>query len=63
MAFLGAFYGTMVFTTAIILAFFAGARSFGMKITRILVGVSAAVLLLFGLYQVWSGATALIRRL
>ncbi len=61
--FLGSFYGTLVFTTAAILILFASARSLGPRITRILLGVSAAALFLFGLYQGWSGATALIRRL
>ncbi len=61
--FLGSFYGTLVLTSAGILILFAAARSLGRRITRILVGISAAALFLFGVYQGWSGLTALIRRL
>jgi threonine/homoserine/homoserine lactone efflux protein len=54
------FYGTMILATAGILALFSGARSLGPRIARGLVGVSAAALLVFGLYQLWAGLTALM---
>jgi len=53
------FYAVMILSTAVILALFAGARSFGQRIARGLVGFSAAALLCFGLYQLWLGTTAL----
>jgi len=49
-AFLAAFYGILLLTTALILALFAGARSLGSGVARTPVGVSAAALFLFGLY-------------
>jgi len=55
------FYVTMILATAAILALFAGARTLGPRIARGLVGVSAAALLLFGMYQLWSGSTALMQ--
>jgi threonine/homoserine/homoserine lactone efflux protein len=55
------FYTTMIASTAGILALFAGARAFGPRFARGLVGVSAGALLLFGLYQLWSGSAALMQ--
>jgi threonine/homoserine/homoserine lactone efflux protein len=55
------FYVVMILSTAAILALFAGARSLGPRIARGLVGVSAAALLGFGLYQLWVGSTAFLR--
>jgi threonine/homoserine/homoserine lactone efflux protein len=60
-AFVGAFYGTMVTTTAVILSLFAGARGFGPRVVRVLVGISAAALFLFGLYEVWAGLATPVR--
>ena len=54
------FYATMIVATAAILALFSGARSLGPRVARVLVGVSAAALLVFGLYQLWAGLTALM---
>jgi threonine/homoserine/homoserine lactone efflux protein len=62
-AFLAAFYVTMVLATAVIVLVFSAARSLGPRIARILVGVSAAALGAFGVYQLWSGSTALLQRL
>ncbi len=56
-----AFYLTMVFATAVVLVPFAAAGSLGPRVARMLVGVSGIALALFGLYQSWSGSTALIR--
>jgi threonine/homoserine/homoserine lactone efflux protein len=52
------FYLVMILSTAAILAMFAGARSFGPRLARGLVGVSALALLCFGVYQLWVGSTA-----
>jgi len=54
------FYATMILATAAIIALFSGARSLGPRVARGLVGVSAAALLVFGLYQLWAGLTALM---
>lgn len=55
LSFLLGFYGTMVSGLAGLIILFATARQFGPKVTRILSGVSAAALLIFGLYQIWEG--------
>jgi len=60
-ALVAAFYLTMVLATAVILVLFAGARSLGPRVGRVLVGVSGLALAFFGLYQSWSGSTAIIR--
>lgn len=54
-----AFYGTMTVSLAGIVALFAGARSLGPRVGRVLVGVSAVVLAGFGCYQLWAGGRAL----
>jgi threonine/homoserine/homoserine lactone efflux protein len=58
-ALVGAFYLTMVFTTAAIVLLFASARSFGPRVGRMLVGLSAVALGCFGIYQLWSGSMEL----
>jgi len=55
LSFLIGFYGVMVSGLAGLIILFATARQFGPKVTGILSGVSAAALLIFGLYQVWEG--------
>jgi threonine/homoserine/homoserine lactone efflux protein len=55
-----AFYGTIVLTTAGIIAIFSTARELGPVVTRAMVGISAIALALFGLYQLGSGATGLL---
>jgi threonine/homoserine/homoserine lactone efflux protein len=62
-ALVAVFYVTMVLVTAAVLLLFAGARSLGPRIARLLVGVSAVALAAFGLYQLWSGSTALMHSL
>lgn len=56
-----AFYATMILTLAAIIVLFAGARSLGPRVCRALVGVSALALACFACYQLWSGATGLLR--
>ncbi len=53
------FYTTMVVTQAGIVLLFARARGLGQRVNRALVGVSAAALAAFGLFQLWSCAAAL----
>jgi threonine/homoserine/homoserine lactone efflux protein len=59
-ALVGAFYLTMVLVTALIVVLFATARSLGPRVSHVLVGLSAVALACFGLYQLWSGASALL---
>ena len=58
-----AFYLTMVSVTGAIVILCAAARSFGPRVARVLLGISALALCCFGLYQLWSGSTALLDRL
>jgi threonine/homoserine/homoserine lactone efflux protein len=60
LAFLVSFYTTMIATTAAVLVPFAGARSLGPRVGRVLVGLSALALAGFGMYQTWAGARALL---
>jgi threonine/homoserine/homoserine lactone efflux protein len=54
-ALLAGFYGTMVLSLAGTIALFAAARNLGPRVTRVLIGVSAAALACFGCYLLWSG--------
>ncbi len=49
------FYCTMVTCTMGIVILFAFAKNLGPKVSRILIGVSAIFMALFGIYQFWSG--------
>ena len=60
-ALLASFYGTMIAATAAILVPFAGARALGPRIGRVMLGVSAAALAAFGVYQIWTGGAAVLR--
>lgn len=57
--FVGGFYGAMIATCAGIILLFAGIGKLFPKVNRILIGVSVIALVLFGLYQLWLGATSL----
>jgi threonine/homoserine/homoserine lactone efflux protein len=61
-ALIAGFYATMVASLTAIIVAFGAARGFGPKVERSLVGVSAAALALFGAWQLWSGAAALVGR-
>ena len=50
-----AFYCTMILTLAGIIILFAFARNFGPRVNRISLGLSAAALACFGIYQLWLG--------
>lgn len=59
-ALLAAFYLTMVTASAVIVMLFALTRSLGPRVARALVGLSAAALAAFGLYQILAGSRALL---
>jgi threonine/homoserine/homoserine lactone efflux protein len=59
-ALLAAFYVTLVGASAAIVLLFGLARSLGPRVARWLLGVSAAALGAFGMYQLWAGATGLL---
>lgn len=49
------FYTTMIITLAGIVILFGFAQKLGPQVSKILLGISAIVLFLFGLYQLWLG--------
>ena len=53
------FYATLIGGFAVFVIIFATASQLGPKVSRILSGVSAAALLVFGLYQLWTGLSHL----
>ena len=53
--FLAGFYVTLVLSLMAIIFVFGTAQRFGPRVNRALLGVSAAALLCFGLYQLWLG--------
>jgi len=57
------FYATMMAATALMLVPFAGARALGPAIGRAALGISAAALAAFGVYQIWAGGSSLLQGL
>lgn len=55
-----AFYAMMVVVSAGIVLVFASTRALGARLSRACVAISAVALACFGLYQLWSGTTALL---
>lgn len=53
------FYLTMIFSLAGIIILFGFARNIGPKVGKILLGLSAIVLFVFGIYQLWQGINLL----
>jgi threonine/homoserine/homoserine lactone efflux protein len=53
--FLAGFYAAMIFSLGVIILVFGTARRLGPKVNRALLGISALVLFIFGLYQFWQG--------
>ncbi len=49
------FYVTMILTLAGIIILFGFARKLGPQVSKVLLGISAIVLLAFGVYQLWLG--------
>jgi threonine/homoserine/homoserine lactone efflux protein len=59
-AILAGFYATMVISMIGVIILFAFARNLGARINRIMIGLTAIALAVFGLIQLWLGATALL---
>ena len=55
-----AFYGTMVITLAGTIVLFGVARNVGPRVTRVLIGLSALGLAVFGCVQLWLGTRSLL---
>jgi threonine/homoserine/homoserine lactone efflux protein len=55
-----AFYGTLIFFTAIIIILFAFAKGIGPQISKMMVGISVIALAGFGLYQLYLGTFSLM---
>jgi threonine/homoserine/homoserine lactone efflux protein len=55
--FLFGFYSLLIGGNLLFIAFFATTRRFGASVTRILNGVAAIVLALFGVFQIWRGVS------
>jgi threonine/homoserine/homoserine lactone efflux protein len=53
------FYSLLILTSIGIIILFSFTRKFGIRITRVLIGISAIVLGLFSIYQLWNGASNL----
>ncbi len=58
-AFIGGFYITMIIILVCLIVLFVAARRLGTRAARVLNGISALALLLFGLYQLWQGFGAI----
>jgi threonine/homoserine/homoserine lactone efflux protein len=56
LALLVGFYGTMVLAQMCLVVAFAHTKKLGSEVVRILIGVSAVVLVAFGIYQLWMGS-------
>ena len=57
-ALIGGFYLTMILTLAGIIILFGFTRKLGSKVSKILIGISAMVLFIFGIYQLYTGITS-----
>ncbi|MCJ7550792.1 MAG: lysine transporter LysE, partial [Anaerolineae bacterium] len=53
--FLIGFYGTMVICLAVVIVLFSTARRLGVRVARAMLGISAATLTCFGIYQILQG--------
>ena len=58
-ALVGSFYTILTTMSIGIILLFAFARSLGPKVSKTMIGLSSIALLLFGLYQLWSGYTGI----
>jgi len=59
MALVLSFYAAIISTSVAVILLFAGISRLFPRVNRILIGVSVVALALFGLYQLWLGATSL----
>lgn len=55
LVFIAGFYGIFVLSSAVLIVLFSSARALGPRAIRLLLGLSALALLLFGIYQVYQG--------
>jgi threonine/homoserine/homoserine lactone efflux protein len=60
-ALLTGFYTSMIIYSTIMIALFASAGKLGPRINRILLSISLIAFVFFGIYQLWSGLTAIFR--
>ncbi len=58
-AMVSGFYATIVGTSAAVILLFAGVGRLFPRVNRLLIGISCVALALFGVYQLWLGATSL----
>ena len=56
-AFITGFYVTMILGFSTLIIIFGSARQLGPRVNHVLLGISAAALFCFGLYQIWLGIT------
>ncbi|MBN2184916.1 MAG: LysE family translocator [Candidatus Krumholzibacteriota bacterium] len=59
-ALIASFYLTMILTLAGIIILFGFARRFGPKVSKVLIGLSSFVLLVFGIYQLYLGIKSIV---
>jgi threonine/homoserine/homoserine lactone efflux protein len=53
--FLGGFYSCILIGYILLIILFSSTRRLGEKVNHVLLGITAAALLIFGLYQIWNG--------
>ncbi|MFA4853097.1 MAG: LysE family transporter [Bacteroidales bacterium] len=51
------FYSSMIIYSIGMIVLFAAARNFGLRVSRIFIGISVIAFAIFGFYQLWSGIT------
>jgi len=54
------FYSSMIIYSTVMIVLFAAAGNLGPRVSRISIGVSVIALVVFGVYQLWSGITAFL---
>ncbi len=60
LSFVLGFYGTLIGGFAVFIILFATASQLGPRVSKIMSGVSALALFIFGLYQLWTGVRGLV---
>jgi threonine/homoserine/homoserine lactone efflux protein len=53
--FIAGFYLTIILVFSAVIILFGSARQLGMKVNRVLLGISGVALFCFGIYQLWLG--------
>jgi threonine/homoserine/homoserine lactone efflux protein len=54
------FYSSMIIYSILMIVIFAAAGNLGPRVRRISIGISVIALIIFGVYQLWSGITAFL---